>query len=81
MLRFGKIKAAKEEFYGANKPIKILDVDVDNIVISKVFETKNNQVFDWYLDEVIGPLVLIMSEMSRYVKNLIRVEIRTKIIN
>ena len=42
MLRFGKIKAAKEEFYRANKPIKILDVDVDNIVISKLFETKNN---------------------------------------
>ena len=32
----GKTKAAKEEFYGAKKPIKIWDVDVDNIVISNL---------------------------------------------
>ena len=39
MLRFGKSKKANEEFCGANKkPIKIWDVNVDNIVISKVVE-------------------------------------------
>ena len=32
MLRFGKIKVAKEEFYGAKKPIKNWDLYVDNIV-------------------------------------------------
>ena len=40
MLKFGKTKIVKEEFYGAKKPIKILDVDVDNIVISKLIEMK-----------------------------------------
>ena len=40
MLKFGKTKIAKEEFYGAKKPIKILDVGVDNIVISKLIEMK-----------------------------------------
>ena len=35
MLRFSKAKVAKEHFYGAKKPIKIRDVNVDNIVISK----------------------------------------------
>ena len=35
MLRFSKAKVAKEHFYGAKKPIKIWDVNVDNIVISK----------------------------------------------
>ena len=30
MLRFIKTKKAKEEFYGAKKPIKFCDVDVDN---------------------------------------------------
>ena len=35
-LRFGKKKAAKEELYGTKKPIKIQDVDVDNIVISNL---------------------------------------------
>ena len=38
MLRFGKRKVAKEEFYGAKRPIKIWDVNVDNIVISKLVE-------------------------------------------
>ena len=42
MLRFGNIKVAKEEFYDAKKAIKISDVNVDNIVISKLIETKNN---------------------------------------
>ena len=54
MLRFGKTKVAKEEFYGAKKPIKIWDVNVDNIVISKLIETKNNSKYlARYLDEVI----------------------------
>ena len=29
MLRFGKTKIAKEEFYSTKKPIKIWDVNVD----------------------------------------------------
>ena len=36
------------------KPIKIWDVNVDNIVISKLVETKNNsKYFVEYLDEYI----------------------------
>ena len=31
MLRYGKTKVAKEELHGAIKPIKILDVNVDNV--------------------------------------------------
>ena len=54
MLRFGKIKVAKEKFYGAKKPIKIWDVNVDNIVISKLIERNNNSKYlTGYLDEVI----------------------------
>ena len=36
MLKFGEIKIAKEKFYAAKKPIEIWDVDVDNIVTSKL---------------------------------------------
>ena len=36
MLRFGETKIAKEMFYAAKKPIKIWDVNVDNIVILKL---------------------------------------------
>ena len=54
MLKFGETKVAKEEVYGAKKPIKIWDVDVDDIVISKLIETKNNSKYlIGYLDEGI----------------------------
>ena len=65
MLRFDKIKVAKEEFYDAKKPIKICDVDVHNIIISKLVGTKNNfKYLIGYLDEIIRPLVLILPKMS-----------------
>ena len=36
MLSFNKTKVAKEEFYDVKKSIKIWDIDVDNIAISKL---------------------------------------------
>ena len=60
MLRFGKIKKRKNS-------IKIWDVYVDNIVISKLIETKSNpQYLIGCLDEVTRPLVLIRN--LRHVK-------------
>ena len=42
MLRFSKTKVEKEKFYSsAKKPIKISDVNVDNIVLTK------NSSIDW----------------------------------
>ena len=38
MLIFGETKVTKGKFYGGNKPIKIWDVNIDNIVISKLIE-------------------------------------------
>ena len=69
MLRFGETKIAKEKFYAAKKPIKIWDVNVENIVISKLAKTKSNSKYCiGYLDKAIRPLVLIMPKMSGYVK-------------
>ena len=66
-MRFGKTKAAKEEIYGAKIPIKIWDIDVDNIVISKLIEMKNDSKYlIGYLAEVIRPLILILPKMSQY---------------
>ena len=49
--------------------MKIWNVNADNIVISKLVETKNNSKYlIGYLDEFIRPLVLILPKMSRYVK-------------
>ena len=69
MLRSGKTKVAKEQFYGAEKPIKIWNINVDNIVILKLVETKNNSKYlIGYLDEVIRTLMLILPKMNGYVK-------------
>ena len=69
MLRFGETKVAKETFYGAKTPINIWDVNVDNVVIWKLVETKTNSKYlIGYLDKVIKPLVLVLSKMSGHVK-------------
>ena len=67
MLIFSEKKVAKEKFYGAKKLINIWNVIVDNIVISKLVETKTNSKYlIGYL--ILRPLVLILSKMSGYVK-------------
>ena len=69
MLSFEEKKVTKEKFYDAKKPIKIWDVNVGNIVISKLSETKTNSKYlIGYLDKDIRPLVLIMPKISAYVK-------------
>ena len=51
------------------KTIKIWDVNVDNIAISKLVKTKNNSKYlIGYLDKAIRSLVLIMPKTSRYLK-------------
>ena len=68
MLRFGKKKVAKAENYNAKKPIKIQNVNVDNIVVSKILKTKTKSKYlIGYLDEVIRPLVLTLPKMSGYI--------------
>ena len=50
-------------------PIHFLDVNVDNIVISKlVFKKTNSKYLIGYLDIVIRPLDLIMPKLSGYVR-------------
>ena len=59
MLRSGKTKVGKEEFYCIKKQMKFWDIDVNSIVILKLIETKNNlKYLVGYLD-VMRPLVLI----------------------
>ena len=69
MLKSGKTEVAKEKLYAAEKPIKIWDVNVDNIVISKLIKTKTNSKYlIGSLDKDTRPLVLLMPKMSGYVK-------------
>ena len=77
MLRFGETKVTKESFYATKKPIKNWYVNVDNIVTSKLIETKTNSKYlIGYSDKAVRPLVLIMPKMSRYVKHL-KLKIKT----
>ena len=49
--------------------IKIWDVNVDNLITSKLVKTKTNSKYlTGYLGQTIRPLVLIMPKMSGYVK-------------
>ena len=69
MLQFGVRERAKETFYAAKKPKKVWNVNVDNIVISKLIETKTNSKYlIWYLDKAIRSIVLIKHKMRGYVK-------------
>ena len=45
MVRFGEKEIAKVLCYAAKELIKTLDVNVDNIVISKLIETKINSKY------------------------------------
>ena len=69
MLRFRETKVTEEKFYATKEPKKIWDVNVDNVVISKLVKTKTNSKFlIGYSDKAIRPLVLIMPETSESVK-------------
>ena len=53
------------------KPIKIWDVNVENVAISKLVKTKTNFKYCiGYLDKAIIPLVLIMPKISGYFRTL-----------
>ena len=69
MGKFGKTEIAKEKFFSAKKPIQIWDVNVDNILISKLLKTNTNSKYlIEYSDKDIRSLVLIMPKISRQVK-------------
>ena len=69
MLRFSETKVTKEKFYAAQNPINICDVNIDNIDISRLIETKTNSMYlIGYLGKVIRPLVLVLPKISGYVK-------------
>ena len=70
MVKFGKTEIAKENFYPANKLIRIWEVSVDNRVISNLVKTKTNSKYlIGYLDKDIRPLVLKLPKMGGYVSN------------
>ena len=58
MVKFGKQEIAKKNLNAIKTPIKVWDVNVDNIDISKVVKTKTNSKYlNGYLGKDIRPLV------------------------
>ena len=52
MVKSGKTEIAKEMFYVEKKPIKMWDVNIDNIVISELVKKKTNSKYlIGYLDK------------------------------
>ena len=69
MMKFGERKVTKEKFNATGKPIKILNVNLGGIVISKLIETKaNSNYLIGYLNKAIKSLALIMPKMSGCLK-------------
>ena len=67
-MKLRETKVTKEKFYAAQKPTKFWDVNVENIVFSKLVKTKTNSKYlIAYSDKDIKSLVLEMPEMSGYV--------------
>ena len=69
MLRFRERNSKRKVLCCKKKPKNIWDVNVDNIVISKLVKAKTNSKYCiGYLDKAIRPLVFIMPKMCGYVK-------------
>ena len=68
-MKFRKTRIPKEKFNALKEPIKIWDANADNIVISKLVETKTNSKYlIGYLEKYIRSLVLIMPKITGYIK-------------
>ena len=83
MVSFREGEIEQEKFYAAKRPKRTCDVNVDNIVISKLVKTKtNSKYFIEYLHKAISPLVLVMPKMSGYVETFkLKKEIRIRTLS
>ena len=61
---------SKGKFYENKKGIKVNDIDCIKIVISNKIKGNNETVkyFIGYMDESVGPLCLILPQMSGWIK-------------
>ena len=67
-MKSGKTEIAKENFHTLKICIKIWDVNVDKIVISKSVKTKTNSKYlIGYLYKDIRPFVLIMPKIKTFI--------------
>ena len=70
-LKFHNIRVTKKEFHKSNKPIDLMSVNVDQIVVSNKFNHNNDDFKDFigYQEgDIVKPLCIILPQMSGYIK-------------
>ena len=70
-LRFNKFRLNKKEFHNSKKPIDLLSVNVDQIVVFDKFK-HSNEGFKYFIGyqegEIVKPLCIILPQVSGYIK-------------
>ena len=70
-LKFNNIRLKKKDFHKSKKPIDLLSVNIDQIVVSNKFKN-NNKGFKHFSDyeegEIVKPLCIILPQMSGCIK-------------
>ena len=70
-LKFGNIRLNKKEFLKSQKPIDLMSVSVDQIVVSDKFK-HSDEGFKYFIGyqegEIVKPLCIILPQMSGYIK-------------
>ena len=70
-LKFNNIKLNKKEFHKSKKPINLMSVNADQILVSDKFK-HNNEGFKYFTgyqeDEIVKPLRIILTQMSGYIQ-------------
>ena len=69
-LKINNIRLNKKEIHKSKKPIDLLSVNVDQIVVSDKFR-HNNEGFNFFIgyqEEIVKPLCIILSQMNGYKK-------------
>ena len=70
MLRSGKTKVGKKEFYCIKNIMKFWDIDVNNIVILNLIETKTNSKYlVGYLDVMRSYVLDVLKHLKRKIIN------------
>ena len=70
-LKVNNIRVNKKEFRKSNKPIDLMSVNVDQIVVSNKFNHNNNDYKDFigYQEgDIVKPLCIILPQMNGYIK-------------
>ena len=70
-LKFNNIRVNKKKFHKSKKPIDLMSVNVDQIVVSDKFK-HSDEGFKYFIGyqegEIVKPLCIILTQMSGYIK-------------